>query len=325
MGPPADPEHMIEMLQDPMFASQLNEALQNPQLIDMMIQSNPQLRAMGPQVRQMLQSPHFRRMMTDPESLRQMSQMQRMMGMGPYGQAGDSAFPAPGVTNTTPGEQTGNSPTPNQTNSTPAPQPPINPFALFGGAGAAAGQNPFAALFGPPPNNPASPPATGPGSTSASGEQQNTSDRNTASPPPPNPFAALFNPAQFGQQQQQQQGEGNTGSQEPQGPSMFSDPAFLASMMHAFGGGGANTGGANGQPAIPPVSPEMFQAALRNLGMGGIGSPPPPADNRPPEERYAEQLRQLNDMGFFDFDRNIEALRRSGGSVEGAVEYLFTH
>ena len=41
-----------------------------------------------------------------------------------------------------------------------------------------------------------------------------------------------------------------------------------------------------------------------------------------PEERYADQLRQLNDMGFFDFDQNIAALRRSGGSVQGAIEHL---
>jgi ubiquilin len=57
-------------------------------------------------------------------------------------------------------------------------------------------------------------------------------------------------------------------------------------------------------------------------GAGASSSPPPPADTRPPEERYAEQLRQLNDMGFFDFDRNVEALRRSGGSVQGAIEQL---
>jgi len=49
---------------------------------------------------------------------------------------------------------------------------------------------------------------------------------------------------------------------------------------------------------------------------------PSPAANTPPEERYADQLRQLNDMGFFDFDRNVEALRRSGGNVQGAVNQL---
>jgi ubiquilin len=92
---------------------------------------------------------------------------------------------------------------------------------------------------------------------------------------------------------------------------------------------------------MPPVTPEMMQQAMQMMqnggfndmfggaggfgGMGGAGgaaSPPPPADTRPPEERYADQLRQLNDMGFTDFDANVAALRRSGGSVQGAVEQL---
>jgi ubiquilin len=61
----------------------------------------------------------------------------------------------------------------------------------------------------------------------------------------------------------------------------------------------------------------------------GMGAPPAaaaaPVDNRPPEERYADQLRQLNDMGFYDFDSNVRALRRSGGSVQGAVEHLLSN
>lgn len=60
-----------------------------------------------------------------------------------------------------------------------------------------------------------------------------------------------------------------------------------------------------------------------NPGMFGMPTEPAaPADNRPPEERYESQLRQLNDMGFYEFDRNVQALRRSGGSVQGAIEYL---
>ena len=78
------------------------------------------------------------------------------------------------------------------------------------------------------------------------------------------------------------------------------------------------------------ITPEMMQHAMQALAMGrgpgaggfggGFASPPP--DNRPPEERYAEQLRQLNDMGFYDFDQNVAALRRSGGSVQGAIQHL---
>jgi ubiquilin len=71
---------------------------------------------------------------------------------------------------------------------------------------------------------------------------------------------------------------------------------------------GVDFGGLFGGAAPPPSS----------------SSPAPPADTRPPEERYADQLRQLNDMGFFDFDRNVEALRRSGGSVQGAIEQLLS-
>ncbi|TVY75101.1 Ubiquitin domain-containing protein DSK2 [Fusarium oxysporum f. sp. cubense] len=40
------------------------------------------------------------------------------------------------------------------------------------------------------------------------------------------------------------------------------------------------------------------------------------------EDLYAEQLRQLNDEGFYDFDDNVDALGQVCGSVEGAIEYL---
>lgn len=87
------------------------------------------------------------------------------------------------------------------------------------------------------------------------------------------------------------------------------------------GGGGSGLGnlfGDNSGAANP----------LANLGSlfggQGMGGPAAPPDNRPPEERYATQLRQLNEMGFFDFNRNIQALQRSGGDVNGALEFLFS-
>lgn len=83
------------------------------------------------------------------------------------------------------------------------------------------------------------------------------------------------------------------------------NPEMMQQMMSAFGGGGA--GGAN------------------PFGMGGFGGQPAaPADTRPPEEMYAEQLRQLNEMGFYEFDRNVRALRMAGGNVQGAIELLFS-
>lgn len=61
------------------------------------------------------------------------------------------------------------------------------------------------------------------------------------------------------------------------------------------------------------------------MGANPFGQTNAPADNRPPEERYEAQLRQLNDMGFYEFERNVEALRRTGGSVQGAIEYLLNN
>jgi len=289
MGPPPDPEQMISMLQNPQFASTLNEALQNPQLIDMMIQQNPALRNMGPEVRQMMQTPEFRRMMTDPEQLRTMTQLQRMMGGGMPGMggAGASAFPAPGVTDNTPGQEG------NNRAAQPNAQLPFNPMAMLAG-------NPFAALFNPaaagtPPPASSTPSAQGTTSTVTPSETQ----RSTPQPPqqPANPF--------------------------------LSNPALMNQMLQAMDTGGAAPTGTD--PAANPFAALFGPGGIMGAMGGGAGAmggaPPAPVvqDTRPPEERYETQLRQLNDMGFYDFERNVEALRRTGGSVQGAVEYLLTH
>ncbi|KAH8813207.1 hypothetical protein F5884DRAFT_820837 [Xylogone sp. PMI_703] len=291
MGAPPSEDQIATLLEDPNMQQTLNEALNNPAMIDMMIQSTPHLRN-NPRAREMLQSPEFRQMMTNPQALRQAAQLRRMLeGRGGGG------FPAPGVTDTTPAGAAGS---PGQQNASP---PPFNPFMFPGafgaaaGAGGQAGANPFAALFGgvPSPAAGQTPPTQSPPPAGSAGGQGTP---NPTQSPPANPFAALFPGA----------------------------------------GAGAGTGDAAATPfALPQVTPEMMQEAMAALrdgrldglfgsglggGLGGTASPPPPPDNRPPEERYAEQLRQLNDMGFFDFDRNVEALRRSGGSVQGAIEQL---
>ena len=303
MGPPPSIESMTEMLSNPNFAQMMNEALQNPQLVDMMIQQNPQLRAMGPQARQMLQSPQFRQMITNPEALQQMAQLSRTMGMGPFGgEGGESAFPMPGATNTTPAENRDAGATPNAAAGGAAQQ---NPFAaLLGGGGA--GANPFGALMNPP--------------------QQPTSDasQNTSSPPtgpagsqtPQNPFAMLFNPAMMGQGVNPSSNPTSPPAAPFQNNPFLQDPASLAALMQAMGGAGGGTGGgAGGGPNTN---------AMQNLMNMFGGSAPQPTDSRPPEERYATQLRQLNEMGFYEFERNIQALTRSGGDVNGALEWLFS-
>lgn len=201
MGQFPDPELLSAMALNPMFQEQMNSLLLNPQMVDFMINQNPQLRAMGPQVRAMLQSPMFREMISNPESLRAMMSLQG--GAGAAGGA-ESSFPAPGSNPTVGADE----------------EPSAGSGdAAAAGSGAAAAANPLASLFG------------------------------NGAPP--------FDPSAF------------------------------------FGG------------AAPAAS-----------------SPP---DNRPPEERYESQLRQLNDMGFFDFDQNVAALRRSGGSVQGAIEHLLAN
>lgn len=42
----------------------------------------------------------------------------------------------------------------------------------------------------------------------------------------------------------------------------------------------------------------------------------------PPEQRYATQLSQLQEMGFFDTQENIRALSATSGNVHAAVERL---
>lgn len=311
MGPPPDPEQMASMLENPNFASTLNEALSNPDVIEQMIRSNPMFQgAMGSQARQMLQDPNFRRMMTDPETLRSMNQMRRQMpdmfgGMGGAGD-GDQAFPMPGPTDDT----AGTTATPQQPDS--APQPPVNPFAMFGQPGTSSGTggtgNPFAMLFGPGAMANANTTPTGAqgGSQPPAGDAGSPSSQQQ---PATNPIAQLTQ-------------------------QMMQNPQMMQQMMSSMGAAGSsvpaptadtNSNNAHGNsPAYNPL------AALQAMGMGGGamggfgGGSPAPQDDRPPEDRYAEQLGQLNDMGFHEFERNVQALRRSGGSVQGAIESLLS-
>lgn len=322
MGAPPNPEEMLRQLSNPAFAQMMNEAMQNPQFIDMMIQQNPQLRSMGPQARQMLQSEHFRRMMTDPAALRQMFEMQRMMGMGPFGGEGAEAFPAPGETTTTDPANRGTD-AEGQPGSTAQQQ--ANPFAaLMGGMGGGpgAGANPFAAMMNPafmgqatqrPTNTTQTP-------TTTTSDATNPSQPAGQTQPAANPFAALFNSAMFDAPPQGTDAP-NSAATNPFSPqAIMQNPELMRNIMQMMGGGGA--GGGYGAGGGDPFANLMNMYGSGAGGLGGI--PSEPVDNRPPEERYATQLRQLNEMGMVDFDRNIQALRRSGGDVNGALEWLFS-
>ncbi|CCE64529.1 hypothetical protein TPHA_0I00220 [Tetrapisispora phaffii CBS 4417] len=225
-------DDMLSMLENPVFQSQMNEMLSNPQMVEYMINSNPQLQALGPQAREMFQSPFFRQMLTNPDMIRQSMEMARMMGGEGVGIGGglngDSSFPAPGETSTESATAEDNAAARNPAATNPAAANPANPFA---------------ALFNPGMN----------------------------------PFAGLGNPA------------------------------------------AAGSTGAPGTPQYPGFNPSMLASMLQQPRQ------PAQEDTRPPEVRYESQLRQLNDMGFFEFDRNIAALRRSGGSVQGALDALLNN
>ncbi|KAG2241072.1 hypothetical protein Bca52824_090359 [Brassica carinata] len=78
---------------------------------------------------------------------------------------------------------------------------------------------------------------------------------------------------------------------------------------------GATTGtGNNGGPA-------SLMNMFGSLGAGGGLSGASQSDV-PPEELYATQLQQLEEMGFFDRAENIRALRATNGNVNAAVERL---
>nr|XP_017247787.1 PREDICTED: ubiquitin domain-containing protein DSK2a-like isoform X1 [Daucus carota subsp. sativus] len=85
----------------------------------------------------------------------------------------------------------------------------------------------------------------------------------------------------------------------------------------------AQTGGTTGAGAQNNMGLDMLMnmfSGLGGLGAGGLNVPN--TSNVPPEELYATQLSQLQEMGFFDTQENIRALRATSGNVHAAVERL---
>lgn len=290
MGPPIDDERLQRMMEDPNVQQSMNEALNNPDFINMLVESNPMLRNL-PNAREILTSPFMRQMMSNPAMISQAMRMQRNM------RGGNSAFPAPGVTDTTPAA-------PGSGDADANAQNVQNPFAAFGA------NDPFAVLNSlgqfPPPTGENAPPVDLASMTRSLQGLMNV--MRPTNPTAPGSAAGATTEGAAGST------EGTTDqTQRPTAPA--ADNPFAALFPSAAGG----------QPNSPfDANPEVMRQVLQMMGGAGPPAAPAPTDNRPPEERYAEQLRQLNDMGFFDFDRNIAALRRSGGSVQGAVEYLLT-
>ncbi|XP_039055051.1 ubiquitin domain-containing protein DSK2b-like [Hibiscus syriacus] len=80
----------------------------------------------------------------------------------------------------------------------------------------------------------------------------------------------------------------------------------------------AQTGGTTAAPGAANL--DLLMNMFGGLDAGGLGVPNQP--DVPPEELYATQLSQLQEMGFYDTQENIRALRATSGNVHAAVERL---
>ncbi|KAJ6505961.1 hypothetical protein DFH09DRAFT_1200732 [Mycena vulgaris] len=149
---PNDPNMLQGMMNNPQFLQQMSAMMSNPAIMEQIISSNPQMAGMGQEARNMMQSEHFRQMVSSPENLQRMLQMASMFNG--TGGGGANAFPAPGIPGSTP------------STSTPAAAPAAPAFPnLFGGGAGAARPPPFdpallAQLMG---GAPPTPPAAGAG------------------------------------------------------------------------------------------------------------------------------------------------------------------
>ncbi|TBU25870.1 hypothetical protein BD311DRAFT_668775 [Dichomitus squalens] len=311
---PNDPNMMQSMLNSPQFLQQMSSVMSNPDVLDQIINSNPQLAAMGPQVREVFRSERFRQMMSNPETLRMMLQMSNMMresglappgagglgGLGGLGGAGAGGFPAPGLPSTArqQQQQPGSTPQAGPGAQSPAGGIPPNPFG-FGFNPFLGGVNPWGA---PPPAG--SPSSTGTGSTTGTGTGADAGAGATGT------------------------GAGTGAVPLPPSGGLF-DPAVMQQMLAAFGGGGAGASPFGGLGAGANPFGGAGAGANPFGGLGAFGAPAAPADTRPPEERFQVQLQvrwdgeqQLQDMGFTNASQNVRALLATGGNVHSAIEYI---
>jgi hypothetical protein len=59
------------------------------------------------------------------------------------------------------------------------------------------------------------------------------------------------------------------------------------------------------------------------FGGAGAGAGGAPADTRPASEKYADQLKQIKDMGFSDEETILAMLEQANGNVNLVLERLF--
>lgn len=226
---PPTPEQLSQVMSQQGMQEVIREMLSNSQLMDYIINSNPQLRNVPSGIQEMLRSEEFIRIMSNPETIRQIMEMQRVFGS--LGMGVGSLFSTSNETRT----------------------------------------------------------------EAVSTEQHVSTDACTQT----NVETSLSNPTNT--ELSSQQNPGST--------TLNNSFAAMASLLSSLGNYQQDIDASGFDPAI-------FQSFLAGLVT------PQPRHTLPPEERFQEQLRQLNELGFTNFDRNIRALGRSGGSVQGAIEAM---
>merc|ERR1719356_550680 len=129
----------------------------------------------------------------------------------------------------------------------------------------------------------------------------------------PQMLQTMFNPQMLqGMMQMQQAMAGMNGAGAPQMPAIPD----------------AQGGAQQAAPPNPMMNPAMMQQMMQAMqggtgnGLGGGIASPSPADTRPPEERFATQVQQLESMGFPDKHSNLQALSQSNGDVNQAINCL---
>ena len=68
--------------------------------------------------------------------------------------------------------------------------------------------------------------------------------------------------------------------------------------------------------------PSYLHSILRFLFEAGVGRPAYAGAPAPPEERYADQLAQMGQMGFTNAHANGQALAATNGDVAAALDLL---
>lgn len=113
-------------------------------------------------------------------------------------------------------------------------------------------------------------------------------------------------------------------SMPPEVQNLMLQPAMLRMIFQTMGN-------PRNQPAPSPETTTAvppFQNLLSALQAGGFGAPhvpQEPVSNDPPNVRFASQLAQLREMGFYDEAENIQALLATGGNVNAAIERLLAN